>query len=212
MTKPAKRKTENKRTYLIEQATRCLSENGYAHVSLRDIARESGVSLGILHYYFSSKEELLVEVIHNFKEHFIARLEENVLAGGPLAGWLERLLTHLHQSLQHDWKMHRLWYDLQTQAMYHPVFQEQVMRIRSRFIQLVERMIVRLSEECLLHTRGRSPASLSPLLFTLLDGLFFQAILAGREASEDTFKRFEQMLLDLLEPYVTEQTIIPILK
>lgn len=44
----------------IEQAARAsFAQNGWAGTSLRGIAREVGVDPALVHYYFSSKEELL---------------------------------------------------------------------------------------------------------------------------------------------------------
>jgi AcrR family transcriptional regulator len=209
MPKSAKTTAAGKRAMLVEQAARVLSEVGYANVSLRDIARASGVSLGILHYYFASKEELLTEVITSYKDHFIARLEKEVLGGGAPEDWLERLLALLRQALQADWKMHRLWYDLQAQAMFHPVFREQVNLIRSRFIRLIERFIRALAEAGMLHLHGQTPAALSSLLFAQLDGLMFHALLAEADASADRGARFEQMVRELLAPYLTERTKKP---
>ncbi|HET7586268.1 MAG TPA: TetR/AcrR family transcriptional regulator [Gemmatimonadaceae bacterium] len=44
---------------LLTVAARVFAERGYANTSMRDLARESGVSLAGLYYYVESKEELL---------------------------------------------------------------------------------------------------------------------------------------------------------
>lgn len=44
---------------LLAVAARVFAERGYANTSMRDLARESGVSLAGLYYYVDSKEELL---------------------------------------------------------------------------------------------------------------------------------------------------------
>lgn len=183
-------KAEAKRAFLIEKATLCLSQRGYAHVSLRDIAKESGVSLGIFHYYFSSKEDLLLAVIASYKEGFIQELEREVIEA-PLDGWMYSFFAVLRRSLTEDHAQHRLWYDLQVQAMYVPVFHEQVTEIRTRLYNLIARMLDRLTAE-------QQGASLLPdkeaavaLLYSFIDGLFLQSLLSEASEPADAITRFE---------------------
>lgn len=189
-------KADAKRAYLIEQATRCLAEKGYARVSLRDIARESGVSLGILHYYFASKEDLLLAVISGYKERFLRELEQELLSA-PLEGWMDRLLAVLRRALVEDQAVHRLWYDFQVQAMYLPAFRDGVREIRARLFELIGEMLDRLRREA-----GFSPLTEAdeavPLLYSLIDGLFFQALLHEADDPEQTVNRLEQALPRML--------------
>lgn len=195
-------KAETKRAFLIEQATLCLSQKGYAHVSLRDIAKESGVSLGILHYYFASKEDLLLAVISRYKEGFIAELEREVVEA-PLERWMDSLYSVLHRSLTRDRDQHRLWYDLQVQAMYVPAFHEQVSEIRARLHSLIAQMLERLSDAK--HsslTVGKEAAT--ALLYSLIDGLFLQSMLSEASDSKDVISHFEQTF-----PLVIQSLFLP---
>lgn len=195
-------KAEAKRAFLIEQATLCLAQKGYAHVSLRDIAKESGVSLGILHYYFASKEDLLLAIISSYKEGFVAELEREVVEA-PLDNWLASFFAVLHRSLTRDKDQHRLWYDLQVQAMYVPAFHEQVSQIRNRLHSLIMRMLERLTDT------GRSSlavekAAAASTLYSLIDGLFLQSILSESSDPENAISHFEQTF-----PFVVQSLFLP---
>lgn len=190
------KKAEAKRAFLIEQATACLAEKGYANVSLRDIAKESGVSLGILHYYFASKEELLLSVIVSYKGRFIEELEQEVLAAPP-GEWSGSLARVLCRSLQEDRKLHRLWYDLQVQAMYVPIFSEPVKAIRAQLHDLISSMLVRLQIE---HDTALTieAASAISLIYSAIDGLIFQFLLDEALEIEEAKVRFEQVFAHLM--------------
>ncbi len=43
---------------------------GFQAMSIRDLSRESGLSLGALYYYFSGKDEI-IKIIHEHGQHFI---------------------------------------------------------------------------------------------------------------------------------------------
>ena len=48
-----------------------LAKNGYENTTIANIAKESGVSRGILHYYFSDKEDLVSKVLAYSSENII---------------------------------------------------------------------------------------------------------------------------------------------
>ncbi|WP_338091253.1 helix-turn-helix domain-containing protein [Pelotomaculum isophthalicicum] len=53
----------NKRDEIIQVAGELFRRLGYAETSMKDIADKVGILKGSLYYHFSSKEELLNEVI-----------------------------------------------------------------------------------------------------------------------------------------------------
>src|SRR5438270_4417898 len=48
---------------IIEAAYQALVRRGYHETSMKDIAAEAGVAPGLAHYYFQTKEDLLVAAI-----------------------------------------------------------------------------------------------------------------------------------------------------
>src|SRR5947199_7403837 len=48
---------------IVEAAYRTLVKRGYHETSMKDIAAEAGVAPGLAHYYFETKEDLLVAAI-----------------------------------------------------------------------------------------------------------------------------------------------------
>ncbi len=71
---------DEKLASILEAAGRVFAEKGYHNASIRDIARETGVSLSGLYYYFQSKEELLYLIQDHAFGTLLCRLEDR-LAG-----------------------------------------------------------------------------------------------------------------------------------
>ena len=61
-------RTSDKRGRLIEAAKNLLHRKGFQGTTLADIAKESGVALGNLYYYFKTKEDLCEAVIDERKK------------------------------------------------------------------------------------------------------------------------------------------------
>jgi len=51
------------RAKILEAAFAVLSRDGYENVSIKDIAEEAGVAQGLVHYYFKSKQQLVLAVL-----------------------------------------------------------------------------------------------------------------------------------------------------
>ena len=80
----------DKRELILNAAQDCLRDRGLKGLNIRDVAKTAGVSLGSVHYYFSSKEEILVEIFRQF----VLRVSEATLSATPDANPRE-VLIHL---------------------------------------------------------------------------------------------------------------------
>jgi AcrR family transcriptional regulator len=60
---PKRRPDDGRRAQLIAAATRVVARDGVAAATTRRIAQEAGVPHGLVHYWFSGKDELLEEVV-----------------------------------------------------------------------------------------------------------------------------------------------------
>jgi AcrR family transcriptional regulator len=50
---------EDRREQIIDAAMRVFAQRGFARATNRDVAREAGITTGLIYYYFKSKEDLL---------------------------------------------------------------------------------------------------------------------------------------------------------
>ncbi|GAB4221128.1 MAG: TetR family transcriptional regulator [Spirochaetes bacterium] len=60
---------EVRRNQLTRAAYKVVSRKGYYNFTVRDIAREAGLSTGLVHYYFKNKDDLLVSVLRVMNEN-----------------------------------------------------------------------------------------------------------------------------------------------
>ncbi|MBC8496818.1 MAG: TetR/AcrR family transcriptional regulator [Anaerolineales bacterium] len=61
----ARPRSDEKAQVILDAARTCLGERGYLATTIAEVAVEAGVSRGLLHYYFKSKEELLAQVVRD---------------------------------------------------------------------------------------------------------------------------------------------------
>jgi len=88
------------RTRILAAAADCIVRDGLAQVRMAAIARTAGVSAGLLHYHFDTKELLFGEVL-KYSHEASAELNQRALAGAG-EGPAERLSSFLDRCLPSD--------------------------------------------------------------------------------------------------------------
>lgn len=83
-------------------ATHLFSHHGYEATSIRDLADAAGVTKPVLYYYFQSKENLFITLIHEAYEFFYQALEIIILGEGTFHERL-RNLTEMYFSLSREY-------------------------------------------------------------------------------------------------------------
>jgi len=161
-----------RRIELADAALETLGELGFARTSLREIAQNSAFTHGVFHYYFSNKLDLICCCVRHYKAKCVTRYDEVVATAQSRDQLTEGFLAKLTETLRTEARMHRLWYDLRSQAMFEAAFRKDVLEIDKSLEAMIWRIASRYAE--LGDTR---PASSPAALYALFDGLFQSALL-----------------------------------
>ncbi len=60
---------------ILEAALELLSRHGISGINMRAVAREAGVALGLVNYYYEDKSSLIRAVLHQIEEHDLLLVE-----------------------------------------------------------------------------------------------------------------------------------------
>lgn len=63
---------EKRRQQILEALNDCLIKTSFSQTTIRDIAKKAKVNHGVLHYYFKSKEDILLNYIDFIIEKYLA--------------------------------------------------------------------------------------------------------------------------------------------
>lgn len=70
------KKPEERKLEISEAALELFLEKGYENVSVKDITTKVNVAAGLFHYYFHSKEDVLMECVRLDRQKFIIELNQ----------------------------------------------------------------------------------------------------------------------------------------
>jgi len=99
---------------IVDAMRHCVAERGIAGATFEHVSREAGVSRGLLHYYFGTKERLLIEVLRSDAETRIAMLDEPLAAAETVDDVIAVLVSGAEQVLREDPGFYVLLYELFT--------------------------------------------------------------------------------------------------
>lgn len=162
---------------ILDTAFDCLSKHGFANVSMRDIAKKSGVALSQLTYYFGTKEKLFLEVIDVMMNEYTGKVEQRISAIGGREQKLYALIEYFKDLIKKDQNLLRLFVDLTAQAMWIPSFREKIDNMFKRLAAMIESHITG-------NKSGSKSNSAAKLIFGALYGTSVQILLEGGAEKE----------------------------
>src|SRR5215211_6432143 len=99
---------------IVEAMRSSVARRGVAGSTFDHVARQAGVSRGLLHYYFGTKEQLLAEVVRRDSDLRIGELEERLAGARSADDFVALLRTSLERMLADDPEFVTLMFELFT--------------------------------------------------------------------------------------------------
>ena len=170
----APRKLDGEKALRIVAAMRSsVAKRGAAGSTFDVVARDAGVSRGLLHYYFGSKERLLVEVVRGDCNARIAALEENLAGASSIDEIVGTLVASLEAFVEDEPGTQAVLWEMVSLSRHSE-------EIRAELAELYRRWRDHLAE--VLRAKEREgvvsldvdPESVASVLFALGDGLGLQ--------------------------------------
>lgn len=160
---------------IVDAMRTSVAQRGAAGSTFEHVAREAGVSRGLLHYYFGTKERLLVEVVRRDAELRIARLDERLGRAKTVDDVLDGLVASLTDMIDNEPGFFLLLYELFSAGRRNPDIQREVGQLFERTRSHVAEVLRAKESEGVIDLRFDGEAVVS-YLFALADGLALQAL------------------------------------
>lgn len=163
------------RQRLINAGYTILSEKGYEATTVKEVANVAGVSPGLFHYYFASKDELLLAVLHEAGERY-GRMMQELRAVAPADHFLEAALVALRERVTQEPGWYRLHYELFALGLRNPAFQPML----GEMLGFIRQMFARAFQGITGGDEGRAQA-LAAVALACFEGLALQQLAQPQE-------------------------------
>ncbi len=152
-----------------------VAKRGAAGSTFDVVAREAGVSRGLLHYYFGTKERLLVEVVRCDCDARVAALEEQLEATGSVDEIVATLVATLEAFVEDEPGTQAVLYELLSASRRSEEIRAELAELYRRWRAHLGAALAQKEREGVVSLDAPAEAVAS-LLFALGDGLGLQLI------------------------------------
>ena len=163
---------------ILDAACELIASEGIDEVRIARVAQRAGASSGLVHHYFSTREELLEQaLIHSFERAGDDRFGTDT--GGPAETATESLATAIRESLPAPGAQERewvLWVELWLRAVREPDLRPVANRLYERYRQWLASVIAS-GVESGEFASGVDVETTADLAMALLDGAGVRALL-----------------------------------
>ncbi|WP_102868310.1 TetR/AcrR family transcriptional regulator [Pseudovibrio exalbescens] len=171
--KYSRKSPSERREILVQAALNCIVRDGPHKLSIRQIAQEAGVSVGLINHHYPSKEELVADAYRHIAASLMDDFGQRIkMEGGTAQEQLLRFIQLSFSPVNLDPKLFRAWLAFWTMMQHSEevsaVHAEQYDSYRSRLEHLFQEII-----------EAGTPLRMSPRLAALglsglLDGLWLE--------------------------------------
>jgi len=170
-TGPAARSlSSEKARRIVEAMRRSVARRGTAGSTFDQVSREAGVSRGLLHYYFGTKEQLLVEAVRLECELRLELLQEQLASAQTADDYIDLMAQNLRTTVGEDPDFVTLVFELFTLSRRNEDIAAEFAALMSRTREQLAQMLAAGGEDGVLHLHAE-PDAVADTLFALADGL-----------------------------------------
>jgi len=179
--------TGEKAQRIIDAMRSSVARRGSAGSTFDHVSREAGVSRGLLHYYFGTKEQLLVEAIRRDCDLRLERLEQQLSTAKTSADFIDLMRRSLQETVAEDAEFITLVFELFTLSLRNRDIAEEYADLIRRTREHVARMLAAAQRDGVLRLHAE-PEVVAEILFSLGDGIALRMLTEPDRDYTDTMR------------------------
>ena len=178
---------EARRQQLIDATMKCIARKGMSSTTLSDVAKEAGLSQGIVNLHFESKENLLTETLASLAGEYREKFDKALRNAGPSpADKLWAIMEHdLRPSICNRGKL-AVWFAFWGEVRSRPTYQ----RMCAEWDQRYDKVVAELCDEIIAegNYKSISSASVAYTLAPMINGFWLSCLISPQTWSRDAAK------------------------
>ena len=180
----------------LDAAERLLVREGAAGISTRQLATEAGQNHGLVHYYFGSVDELLLQTLERFTERVLERQRAMYEAEKPFAEKWRTAIGFIEEDLASGYP--KVWAELEAIAWNKPEVRDRLNRVNERWRSLLRDAVAKAIDEYDLDARFSAEA-LAALVMQFNKSLLFERLLGFDRGHAELLASIDGWLTSLEE-------------
>jgi TetR/AcrR family transcriptional repressor of bet genes len=190
---------EARRLQLIDATIDCIARRGFADLTLARVAETAGLSVGIVNFYFKSKDALLISTFTHMVEDYRQSAEQARINAGPSAvAQIDATIENDFNRLIGNRKRVTVWYAFWGEARWRPEFLRLCQDISDQLYNDFTAMFRQLIEDG--GYRHLKADQISRGFGAMIDGLWLDILISPKPIDRDDTKQTVRLFLASLFP------------
>jgi len=180
----------------LDAAERLLIEVGHAGITTRRLANEAGLNHGLVHYYFGSLDEVLVQALQRFTARLIERQRAMYETDVPFIEKWRRAMEYLEHDLAAGYP--KILLELQALGWNRPEIRERLARVNAQWREVLTEAFEKAADEYRLEPAEIPVDALGSLVVKINQGIEVER-LSGISTGHDELLAWIDRWLESLE-------------
>jgi AcrR family transcriptional regulator len=181
----------------LDAAERLLIREGAAGISTRQLAREAGQNHGLVHYYFGSVDELLLQTLERFTDRILERQRAMYETDAPFDEKWRTAVGFIDEDLASGYP--KVWAEMEALAWDRPELRERLRAVNDQWRSLLRDALVQAIDEYGLDESRFSAEALAALVMQFQKGLLNERLLGFDRGHEELLAAIDGWLTSLKE-------------
>jgi AcrR family transcriptional regulator len=181
----------------LDAAERLLVREGAAGISTRQLAAEAGQNHGLVHYYFGSVDELLLQTLERFTGRVLERQRAMYGTDAPFTEKWRTAMGFIDEDLASGYP--KVWAELEALAWNHPEMRERLNAVNESWRSLLRDALTQAIEEYGLDSSRFSAEALAALVMQFNKGLIFERLVGFDRGHAELLEAIESWLRSMEE-------------
>lgn len=165
---------------------------GYANITTRKLAEEAGLNHGLVHYYFGSMPELLLQVLERYTDKLIKRQREMYAADVPFIEKWRAAMEYLEEDAESGYA--KVWYELQALGWNEPSIRKRVSQVALTWRRVVSEALEKAYEEYNIDPKEYPLDAIVSLVGTFNEGMHLETLSGVRTGHRALLDFIDQWL------------------
>ena len=175
---------EQKINEILKNSLMVLAKNGYENTTIANIAKESGVSRGILHYYFSDKEDLVSKVLAYSSENIIQATIRGI-RGKTAEELADNIIKESIVSLKENPDFYAFLFEMWCASRRSNKIKNELIICSAKVIKSIKKVLDESIENGRLKISTKNTEEMSKVLLALFNGIAFEMLMDPSRNLED---------------------------
>jgi AcrR family transcriptional regulator len=165
---------------ILKNSLKVLSKNGYENTTIANIATESDVSRGILHYYFSDKEDLVSKVLAYSSENIVQSTIRGI-RGETVEEIADNIIKDSIQSFKENPEFFAFLFEMWCASRRSDKIKNELIICSDKVTKSIKKVLDEAIQNGLLKVDMKNTEEMSKVLLALFNGIAFEKLLHSKD-------------------------------